>query len=1091
MSTSPPPALPRRVSGQQYAEAVRPRAGDSINMLVSMNPRVAAMRFSLGGATYTARDFNRIHAQQGAVGLEELFERHGVSTAAVVEYLDDVANDARAATSTTLSLTSVELQRAYQMLDHTDLRGTRRTPLRSAATIAEASLTGISARANDRVPTRNFFELVGEAFLEFFAVIARIFGASWNPDTGLMNGALSDAQKADMARLGDELVDNHGAMLQTVLTQPNGRDRLRDRLVDSGRPDGATSATWEQAVDLMMVRISTRLAAHPVAPMTAAEAQGVFEYLQQNERDPAAAQLTLSTFFRERTPPVSSEARARALELIASANRVGQNRLTRLFDNNELGNRFAALPHGQQLVIVELAARHGFSASDELLSSAMLSLAGLELQADEARMLARVVSNLSEDRMGWALDREHGIPARLQALSVPERRRFLADLAVSSRSSSDLQQTLSGGGMMSVRNTRATTLSAGERRDLTQTFSAYEITLRFTDRDGHAVRVVARGAAHDTENERVITLASLLDDSRGGRALRQELGVDTADLHRLLRNLRSEVEQSHSSANAGALRELQTELRTIEGSLGANTQEDLSPWTPEARRALEERAGSVRARLLEIDRLSNLCFDVSETSSLGRAFGLYDGRTDDARAVLRRTGSGVHLSATSTVTAELQHTAGSSASLFGVTSSNYFQSTTADRNGVRGTREIHHTLRTEGGTASVQRVVEAYASLDAREGRGVRGLENGAAAGNLGQWQNLGASDVRVVTVAGTAGGALRGVPTLAARQFRESWQTAGGITTDRMTHVENPTRAELLDTLQAQIQASQRGQGVAFYYVGHMIIDRGNMEREGWMLRNGETLSPADMAPLLALAEQRGVHLMMVVDSCHGDGFVDEVRSRVRSRINDAGGDTTVEMRVSQINGGMRDLFRSWEFLNGFRDADVTRINREENLQLATNAELEPMLRAALAAPLSGNNEQALAALNAAEENLSLAQVEFDDYMAGVQAIADGNGPQRHRARASLPNLRTRAAYLERRRDAIYGLIVGISAIRSARYELMNNPSARDAYASLLASPVLLGERPIPRDRLSASREMGPVADLIAAASLIETRRALRTIAV
>ena len=88
-----------------------------------------------------------------------------------------------------------------------------------------------------------------------------------------MNGALSDAQKTDARRLGDEWVASHGPLLFTVWQQPEGRAKLRERLLESGRPDGVTSATWEQTIDLAMERINTSFTERPPSAMTPREAQ--------------------------------------------------------------------------------------------------------------------------------------------------------------------------------------------------------------------------------------------------------------------------------------------------------------------------------------------------------------------------------------------------------------------------------------------------------------------------------------------------------------------------------------------------------------------------------------------------------------------------------------------------------------------------------------------------------------------------------------------------------------------------------------------------------------------------------------------------
>lgn len=1075
--------LPRRQPGIQ-TEQTGHTPGTAINIILATNPRLQAMSFSIGGQVFSGRDLIRLQADRGNLALEELFLQAGLRPAAVAEFFDDLAQDTRSGpgASSPQSLNDATVDAVYQTVERNDVRSVHRAPTESAAALTEGALRGLSANAENRVPTRGFFELVGEAFLEFFAVIGRVFGSSWNPDTALMNGALTEAQRGDMRRFGTELSQSHGPMLQTILNQPNGRDRLRSALVDSGRPEGVTAATWAAAVDEMLTAVVARHTACPAPVLTGPEAEGVSLYLQANREHPEQAQAALAAFYQERTPPVSGAARSRALELLPSLPHWAQTRVISLYSGHTTVSReFLALPAQQQLVLVELGSRHGFALSASMMSQAMQSLSSLTLADDEARLLGRALSQLTREQLTFALSSAHGVPARLQNLSGAERRTFLLGLTQAARTTGDLEQALAGGGAMTVRNTRSTTLSATERRELISHFSRYDLSLSLADREGRSVIV----STHPSPGGDV-ALETLLADNAQGRALRTSLGVDTADLHRLLRNVMAEVRFSHSAAHSSELASLQQRVEELQFAVAAEHQPDLSAWTATAREQMQAELSAARAALVEQAPLSNLRFDLREGSALAAAFGLYNGRTERAQDLTQRTRSGVALSARSTVSIPTTRSSTEAPSLFAASSSNYFQSTTGYSFGTKGTQAVVTELRRQGGAPSVARVAEGYAGLDRHASRGVVGQETGVAAGQLGAWRHLQAADVRVVSVTGSGGGRLRTSMNVASRAFRESWRDQGGVSESNIVSADSPTKAELLAMLRAQLLASQPGQGVAFYFIGHNLVDRNNVSREGWMLANGDILAPGDLTEIVSLAEQRGVHLLMVADSCHGDSFVDVVRDRVRLQVQDRGIDTANERAFSQLNNGMRELFRNFEALGQTPDSSLVRLGREHNQDFGSLNEIERMVRAALAADLSVSNDTANAELRAMEERFDAAAMDFEAVVRRAQDAAAGSGAEARRARAELPGMQRRLAFLEARRDQLTGLLIATNELRSARRSLSAASGLSAEDQAVLRHPFLLGQENLPRTRRQASDSMGLLSDAIAAAGLREQNRSL-----
>ncbi len=208
------------------------------------SPRVLNASFVLSdGSALTSMAVFDIYTRGGPSGFSEFLAREGMSMQGFWRVLDHVDRT---------GLTRVDLRPQSQLRTQLSV-SEGLDPVRVIAArdsfeaLATKSLGTLSTDAAELAPTRSLGLRILDTLAEIFARIISL--GFWNVRTDTWEGAHIDESAA--AAYAATLAQTHGALLRTLLEQPDGRAAL-ERALQAQTPDNVPAATWANVTAILM-----------------------------------------------------------------------------------------------------------------------------------------------------------------------------------------------------------------------------------------------------------------------------------------------------------------------------------------------------------------------------------------------------------------------------------------------------------------------------------------------------------------------------------------------------------------------------------------------------------------------------------------------------------------------------------------------------------------------------------------------------------------------------------------------------------------------------------------------------------------------
>jgi hypothetical protein len=1036
-------------------------------------PAVLNATFVLSdGSTLSAAAIFDIYSRGGPSGFNEFLARERMSMqgfARVLGHMEQTGLSRVDLRPSAALRTQLDLSRGLDPVRVTEARDTFEA-------LASKSLGTLRTDAADLSPTRSLGERILDTLAEFFARLISL--GFWNVRTETWEGArIDDSAASTYART---LAQTHGALLRTLMEQPDGRAAL-ERALLAQTPDNVPAATWANVTARLLHHLDSELPRVSAPSLSAVEAQGLADFVAAHPNRHDVTSLVL----RERTPQLA--ARGIILERLASLDEAALTQLSHWLETpatSDAARRFQALESTGQQLVMQAVSHADFSVSDarflEIVTGAE-RIPALRLSEPQQHALLRAAAGAELDRIHFFTGEGVGLIDRLAGLSSPMRDAFLARAADAAESADNLLVLMSGDTELAgLADARKTTLTAAERARAVRVFERSQLSLSFSPQ----LIVTARGPEGTTNGVRIVSLERLLGNATARRAFCREQHLDEADFTRMVWSLARAAESEGSEETARTARQDRTAL-AITLAQGIEYDATGESVTLSGDRRLEIEA-QMRSLDLTVARSSGLrvrSFDVSREGTLASAFGLYDGRTDTRAAITARTSHGVSLSSVATGGFTHSSFASTATTLAAVAPSTFFQSATFnyrfDGSGrllaggyIASGAVVDRILRSRE-APSVARVLDAYGSLDSSAGAS----EAGVSFGDTSAMRALDPANVRVITFTG-AGGSIDGrVFERSSQRFAESWRRGAGVSPAHTMHLATPRREDLLRTIDAQIDAMQEGQGLVLYYAGHNYTDNATNGITGLKLAGGEFLEPEFMRAIAERCAARHINLFWLPDTCRSESFVRPIVDENRTVRSAHGTWTQEQAMLLQMQTGLQAYFTASSSIANTRERDLGTIaTLFGETAFATNAQLTTLARRALAVPLGTEDEAAHLTLTGLSDLMverGRLEALRDRNEARAEALRSelaafhGTRAARARLQLELSNITRSEGLIDARIASVDDLINAVVSIRRARKDLPPSAVRDDA--------ILTGGATMPTTRTDAERQLVALADAIA----------------
>jgi len=500
----------------------------------------------------------------------DFLRANGLTLADFNQIIDDTLQNP-SSTGGTLNLTpGSETCQKYGVGNAADCVTTHLRPANAASTEAQGHKdlgTALKLESSkEDVSNPGFFRALGDAFVEFFALIGRGFGSDWNPETITFN---KDHIEAHFRGVGADLVTKQGPAMQAMLSTTQGKNEMRSQLL-SHRPPNVGEDIWPKLVEQVITGASEQIAkqnAKLPPDLSPAEQTAVLDYLREHDFSPEANAKISSVY----TFPDAGLRKEALLSLPRSPENEANNMFAlfhapdgvRPLDGPEAREwALQTAMHSDigadgRKAIFDTLRQAGFRASPgslevKCLTNAVLEGGGIEPASLRDRYM-RELPHLGLSRMAMAGEGSYSLPKQLKQIKANEgeeaANQFMANLEKNNNSTSNLRYIIARSeGFIRIYDPNVKALSKEQGALVVSVFEGRKIELKATTIgvDAHDVVISAHGPA----GPNTIDLSKYVKDPVYARDTLKSLGMGKEAFDSLLFNTAQSVKFAPENVTA-------------------------------------------------------------------------------------------------------------------------------------------------------------------------------------------------------------------------------------------------------------------------------------------------------------------------------------------------------------------------------------------------------------------------------------------------------------------------------------------------------------------------------------------------------------